>query len=309
MRVDGAADAVAPARPAAAPARPAAAPDAEASGDSRRIAKLASEFEAMLLGQMLREMRQAGSWKDDSDSEGMDNQALFDAIDTELALRLAQAQPLGLGNQLVREITRGAQANPTAAPAAFPLHAPATAMPLTPVSFAGTPYGVPGSPEAPSIASPRATGVAVDVTTAMTSQAATGGVTSGFGWRQDPLTGVPAFHKGIDVRASYGETVAAAGPGRVVVARSQGGYGQTVVVDHGGGLQTRYAHLSALSVGVGDTVEAGAAVGRAGRSGRATGTHVHFEATQGGQPVDPAEFSARLKAATGVADVGTGRTD
>ena len=83
-----------------------------------------------------------------------------------------------------------------------------------------------------------------------------------------------------------------------MVAQSQGGYGQTVVVDHGGGLQTRYAHLSAIGVQVGDTVDAGAPVGRAGRSGRATGTHVHFEATQGGQPVNPAEFPLRLKAAT-----------
>jgi murein DD-endopeptidase MepM/ murein hydrolase activator NlpD len=227
----------------------------------------------------------------------MDNQALFDALDTELALRLAKAQPLGLGNQLVQEITHGpvsSAGTPDGVPGVALTRPHSRAHEAT-LSSAGTPDGVPGLPAAPSIASPRATGEGGSA------------VTSGFGWRQDPLTGVPAFHKGIDVRATYGEAVTAAGPGRVVVAQSQGGYGQTVVVDHGGGLQTRYAHLSAISVQVGDTVDAGASVGRAGRSGRATGTHVHFEATQGSQPVDPAEFPLRLKAATLVADVGSGR--
>jgi murein DD-endopeptidase MepM/ murein hydrolase activator NlpD len=272
----------------AAPSKPAV--DGQAA-ESRKLAGLASEFEAMLLGQMLREMRQAGSWKDESESDGMDNQALFDALDAELALRLAKAQPLGLGNQLVREITQpGANAavdsgvaSPRQVPAGVPVRVPASPVPLAPAAPAVPAAGSPG--EAGSV------------------------VTSGFGWRQDPLTGVAAFHKGIDVRATYGEAVAAAGPGRVVLAQSQGGYGQTVVVDHGGGLQTRYAHLSAISVEVGDTVDAGAAVGRAGRSGRATGTHVHFEATQGGQPVDPAEFPLRLKAAALFADVGSGRTE
>jgi murein DD-endopeptidase MepM/ murein hydrolase activator NlpD len=177
------------------------------------------------------------------------------------------------------------------------------------LSSAGTPDGVPGvALTRPQSRAHEATGTQSLAAAAASPGEAGSTVTSGFGWRQDPLTGVAAFHKGIDVRASYGEAVSAAGPGRVVVAQSQGGYGQTVVVDHGGGLQTRYAHLSAISVQVGDTVDAGASVGRAGRSGRATGTHVHFEATQGGQPVNPAELPLRLKAATLVADVGSGRT-
>ena len=282
MRIDGAPDAAASPSTAASAAKAQA--DAQAAAESRKLDGLASEFEAMLLGQMLREMRQAGSWKDGSESDGMDNQALFDALDTELALRLAKAQPLGLGKQLVREITQGPGDAQTSAPAAFPIHAPAPAVPVAPLE----------------------TVVAGPVASLGDAGSA---VTSGFGWRQDPLTGVPAFHKGIDVRATYGEAVSAAGPGRVVVAQSQGGYGQTVVVDHGGGLQTRYAHLSAIGVQVGDTVDAGAPVGRAGRSGRATGTHVHFEATQGGQPVNPAEFPLRLKAATLFADVGSAPTD
>ena len=134
-------------------------------------------------------------------------------------------------------------------------------------------------------------------------------VTSGFGWRQDPLTGAAAYHRGIDVRAAYGEPVAAMSQGQVVVAGTEGGYGNTVVLDHGNGLRTRYAHLSAIKVEVGDQVTAGAEVGLAGRSGRATGTHVHFEATLHGQPLDPADLPGRLKSTGPAADVEAGRSE
>jgi murein DD-endopeptidase MepM/ murein hydrolase activator NlpD len=95
----------------------------------------------------------------------------------------------------------------------------------------------------------------------------------------------------------------------VVVAEPQGTYGQTVVVDHGDGLRTRYAHLSAISVRVGDQVARGEQVGQAGRTGRATGTHVHFEATQDGRPIDPAAVPGRLKVEPLDADVKAGRSD
>jgi murein DD-endopeptidase MepM/ murein hydrolase activator NlpD len=134
-------------------------------------------------------------------------------------------------------------------------------------------------------------------------------ISSGFGWRQDPLTGAAAFHRGIDVRAAFGEKVAAIGRGTVVTAGTEGGYGSTVVIDHGGGLRTRYAHLSSTAVGVGDRVAAGAEVGRAGRTGRATGTHVHFEATLHGQPLDPGDLPGRLKSMGLDADHEVGRSE
>ena len=95
----------------------------------------------------------------------------------------------------------------------------------------------------------------------------------------------------------------------MVIAGPEGGYGNTVVIDHGGGLRTRYAHLSAITVEAGDQVNAGAELGQAGRTGRATGTHVHFEATVHGQPLDPAEVPGRLKSGGLNADVETGRTE
>jgi murein DD-endopeptidase MepM/ murein hydrolase activator NlpD len=116
--------------------------------------------------------------------------------------------------------------------------------------------------------------------------------TSPFGWRRDPFSGAAAYHRGVDLRAAYGEPIGAADAGTVVFAGEQHGYGQTVVVEHANGIRTRYAHLSSVSTEAGAGVQAGEAIGRAGRSGRATGTHLHFEVTRNGHPIDPHSFSA-----------------
>jgi murein DD-endopeptidase MepM/ murein hydrolase activator NlpD len=136
-------------------------------------------------------------------------------------------------------------------------------------------------------------------------------VTSKFGWRRDPFSGVATYHRGVDLRAAYGEAIGAADAGTVVFAGRKGGYGQTVVVEHADGVRTRYAHLSALTTQVGADVKAGEAIGRAGHSGRATGTHLHFEVTQHGRPIDPQTYSpGGLKPEGGAADWrdGTGPT-
>jgi murein DD-endopeptidase MepM/ murein hydrolase activator NlpD len=115
----------------------------------------------------------------------------------------------------------------------------------------------------------------------------------------------------VDLRAAYGEPIGAAEAGTVVFAGEQRGYGQTVVVEHAGGVRTRYAHLSSLMAEAGAAVKAGEPIGRAGRSGRATGTHLHFEVTQNGHPVDPHSLGiGGLKPERVIADwgVGTGPT-
>jgi murein DD-endopeptidase MepM/ murein hydrolase activator NlpD len=113
-------------------------------------------------------------------------------------------------------------------------------------------------------------------------------VTSAFGWRSDPFTGKAKFHKGVDLRAAYGQEIGAAAAGRVVFSGQQGGYGTTVLVEHADGSRTRYAHLSEALVSAGDQVGYGQPLGRAGHSGRATGTHLHFEViAANGQHVDP----------------------
>jgi murein DD-endopeptidase MepM/ murein hydrolase activator NlpD len=111
-----------------------------------------------------------------------------------------------------------------------------------------------------------------------------GSLTSRFGQRWGRL------HAGIDVAAPTGTPIRACWPGRVVVAGWQGGYGNTVVIDHGGGRATLYAHQSSIAVSVGQVVDAGAVIGAVGSTGNSTGPHLHFEVRINGNPVDPAPY-------------------
>lgn len=101
--------------------------------------------------------------------------------------------------------------------------------------------------------------------------------TSNFGPRRDPFLGRMAYHSGIDFREAHGTPVYATGAGRVASSGSNGGYGLMVEIDHGGGMTTRYAHLSALLVKEGQFIPAGAVIGRLGSTGRSTGPHLHYE--------------------------------
>jgi murein DD-endopeptidase MepM/ murein hydrolase activator NlpD len=115
-------------------------------------------------------------------------------------------------------------------------------------------------------------------------------ITSRFGNRMDPFLGRPALHTGIDFRAETGADVKATGAGKVTVAENSGGYGNMVEIDHGQGVSTRFGHLSAILVRVGEKVEAGDVIGRAGSTGRSTGPHVHYEVRRNDTPVDPMRF-------------------
>ncbi len=114
--------------------------------------------------------------------------------------------------------------------------------------------------------------------------------TSGFGMRADPFLRAPAMHTGLDIRADTGEPARATAAGTVTVAGWNGGYGKMVEVDHGNGFATRYAHLSAIDVEVGQTIRIGQIVGRVGSTGRSTGPHLHYETRVDGDPVDPQRF-------------------
>ncbi len=119
---------------------------------------------------------------------------------------------------------------------------------------------------------------------------ADGPITSGFGSRRHPIFQTVRMHSGIDIGAGYGASVRAGAAGVVVVAGDASGYGNTVVIDHGGGVATLYAHLSKLGVRVGQTVTGGQTVGAVGSSGNSTGPHLHFEVRVQGVPVDPTPY-------------------
>lgn len=114
-----------------------------------------------------------------------------------------------------------------------------------------------------------------------------GPIVSGFGTRTNPIGGGTGFHAGIDIAAGSGTPIHACRSGTVVIASWQGGYGNTVVVDHGGGMATLYAHQSSIGVSAGAHVLAGDVIGAVGSTGNSTGPHLHFEVRRSGNPVDP----------------------
>ncbi len=116
---------------------------------------------------------------------------------------------------------------------------------------------------------------------------ASGPVTSGFGWRTHPIFKTRRFHAGIDIGASSGSPVGAASTGKVVFAGTANGYGRHVIVSHGGGIATLYAHLSAITAGVGTVLARGGSLGRVGCTGYCTGPHLHFEVRVKGEPDNP----------------------
>jgi murein DD-endopeptidase MepM/ murein hydrolase activator NlpD len=129
-----------------------------------------------------------------------------------------------------------------------------------------------------------------------------GAVSSNYGVRRDPFRRkTRKKHNGVDLRAGRGVAVLAAGPGTVAKAERMRGYGRVVYLDHGKGMQTRYAHLQRISVKEGDFVPPGGLVGKVGSSGRATGPHLHFEVRKNGRPVAPVEILGILTSTTPLA--------
>nr|WP_284708134.1 M23 family metallopeptidase [Sporomusa sphaeroides] len=116
---------------------------------------------------------------------------------------------------------------------------------------------------------------------------ASGPITSPFGWRTHPIFGTQRFHSGIDIGADYGDAIAAADSGTVIFSGWMGGYGKAVIIDHGGGISTLYAHNSELLVEEGYRVYKGQTISRCGSTGYSTGPHLHFEVRENGSPVSP----------------------
>ena len=115
-------------------------------------------------------------------------------------------------------------------------------------------------------------------------------ISSGFGWRTDPITGAGRHHAGIDLPSRFGSPVMATAPGIVRIAGWAGGYGNLVEIEHANGVRTRYGHLSRLDVYPAERVDEGQVIGEVGSTGHSTGPHLHFEVRVGGTAVDPLTF-------------------
>ena len=117
-----------------------------------------------------------------------------------------------------------------------------------------------------------------------------GPVLSPFGWRIHPILHVRKMHTGIDIGVGYGVAIHAADSGSVIYATWMGGYGNVIIIDHGKGISTLYAHQSSLAVGAGAHVRRGQVIGYVGSTGFSTGPHLHFEVRLNGTPVDPVGY-------------------
>ncbi len=120
---------------------------------------------------------------------------------------------------------------------------------------------------------------------------ARGRIISGFGVRRIPYASSGyQFHTGVDILGSHGSSIWATAAGEVVFASYRGSFGNLVIIDHGYGYETHYAHLSGFAVSVGEEVEKGQIIGYMGATGRTTGTHLHYEVHRNGSPVNPSNY-------------------
>jgi len=119
-------------------------------------------------------------------------------------------------------------------------------------------------------------------------------ISSRFGVRRHPIKHKRAFHHGLDIAARSGTPIVSVGPGRVVFTGWRSGYGRVVEIEHGRGWTSRYAHAKSISVKNGQLVLAGQMIGKVGRTGHATGAHLHLELERAGKRIDPMKFWARV---------------
>ncbi len=151
-----------------------------------------------------------------------------------------------------------------------------------PVDFARMP-----KPGAGGVSAPGLRGLPRFATMPSRLPLAASSLTSRFGVRRHPISGDVRLHSGVDLAAPQGTPVYAPTAGYVSAATWNGGYGLFIAIEHGGGMQTRYGHLSRLAVASGQYVAAGAVIGYVGSTGNSTGPHLHYEVRIGGQAVNP----------------------
>jgi murein DD-endopeptidase MepM/ murein hydrolase activator NlpD len=227
----------------------------------------AREFESLFVAYLLKIMREtieeSGLFE-----EGLGKSVYTELFDQEVARLIAQRGAFGISDLLIKQFDKpeslGNETQDKKAPE----------LPVTPDPAREQPQ--PSGPGA---------GTADDIPAFLLPVQAP--ISSSYGSREDPFSHKIQFHKGIDLAAPKGTEVLAALGGRVVYAGSDSGYGNTVVVQHEKGFQTRYAHLESLAVRAGDTLQTHQLLGTVGSTGRSTGPHLHFEIVEYGERIDP----------------------
>ncbi len=250
------------------------------------------QLEAFFMRRMLAEMR--ATVGEGMFSGGYSGEMFQDMLDEAMADEMSAAGGLGIAEMIQRELGEDPSLAVSAA-SEFSMSAPG-----------GSGRSESGSdmlPDLPPVSAKRVSQVYASTRKAhshgLRDMPVQARVSSTFGRRVHPVTGAKSFHEGIDLAAVKGTEVATSGPGVVVKAGKAGTYGNLVIVDHGGGLQTRYAHLDSIEVQVGQQLAAGQSIGKVGDTGRVTGAHLHFEVRRNGKAIDPKTLLSNTKESQG----------
>jgi murein DD-endopeptidase MepM/ murein hydrolase activator NlpD len=241
------------------------------SGEQRKseLQKVSREFEAVFIAYMLKVMRE--TIEESGLMEGGFGKSIYtELFDQEVAQSLAQRSTLGISDLLYRNLIGSAVEEKSGK------HIP-VAPGMDKESALQSPF-FENKPEEKE-------GNELEISRMQLPVPAP--VSSLYGLRQDPFTKKVKFHKGLDLAAPEGMKIVAALPGKVVSSGYEKGYGNYVLIQHSGGLLTRYGHLGEIQVKTGDTVTTEQSLGTVGNTGHSTGPHLHFEAIRNGTPVDP----------------------
>ncbi len=236
---------------------------------TEELRNAAVEFESLFINHLLKVMRE--SIEENSLFDGGPGKGIYtELFDQELSRILSRHGGLGIADMLLDRLDQ----DPTSEP------------------------GEPGEPSAPGPLGEQDSqgshlpGKATPEPIPDFQLPVAGPISSNFGWRKDPITAHRRFHQGVDLAAPKGTKVRAASAGTVVFAGYDSSYGNTVVLKHPGGFQTRYAHLDSALVREGEVLKNDQLLGLVGSTGRSTGPHLHFEISRQGNKIDPAPASS-----------------
>lgn len=265
------------------------------------------EMESLFAYEMVKAMRSA-SGTSAAGGSGFGGDVYGSLFDMELARLLSSRNGLGLQEMLLKGLGQSAYTKDSkenqnvteeidAAPSTA---ASSAAAPSAIVPSIAAPSAIVPSTAAPAVSGPHTHDPLESVPAVTISDEGAlpiregGRVSSAFGYRKDPFTGEAKFHHGVDIAAAEGTEVYPAKGGEVTFSGYQKGYGNLVVVDHGDGIVTKYAHNRANRVATGDRVGADTVIAEVGSTGRSTGPHLHFEVQYEGQKVPPQAIFAGI---------------
>jgi len=224
--------------------------------DPEAIKKVAKEMESLFAYEMIKAMRATTG---ESAKSGLGNDTYMTMFDLELSKLFAE-RGLGLQEMLAKGLS----------------------------ATAGTPKTIQTQPQS------RPQSMSDELRTILPEDRNIR-ISSDFGFRKDPISGDQKFHHGLDVPAPIGTGIHPVKPGTVLFSGEQAGYGNVVIIDHGDGFVSKYAHNAANLVSAGDSVTPATAIATVGSTGRSTGPHVHFEVSYLGEKVDPRTLLAQAE--------------